>query len=218
MKIGIILDSTKVSWYINDLVEWININPDLNLEVLLIQNVKNKRKPIFIDSFSKIVDRIFLKTLNLLEKKLIYKKYPQYKKHFLKYDLRKLNVKELNVEFEKSNNEKNFNYSDKTIDKIKALNLDIIIRGGSGILKGKILNSSKFGIISFHHGDNLVNRGGPSGFWEVYEKNPKTGFTIQIFTERLNGGNVIKKGNFRTEQFYHLNQIILSGMMTLRLY
>ena len=59
MKIGIILDSTKVSWYINDLVEWINLNPNLNLEVLLIQNIKNKRKPIFIDSFSKIVDRIF---------------------------------------------------------------------------------------------------------------------------------------------------------------
>ena len=156
----------------------------------------------------KIADRILFKIVNILEKRLIYKKYPQYKKHFLKYDLKNLNIKELNVEFDKSNNGRNFNYNDKTINKIKELNLDIIIRGGSGILTGKILNSSKFGIISFHHGDNLVNRGGPSGFWEVYEKNPKTGFTIQILTERLDGGNVIKRGNFRTEQFYHLNHNI----------
>ena len=44
MKIGIILDSTKVSWYLNDLVEWIKKDPSLNLEVLLIQNIKNKKK------------------------------------------------------------------------------------------------------------------------------------------------------------------------------
>mgnify|MGYP001266903709 CR=1 FL=1 len=176
------------------------------VEVLLIQNFVNKRKPIFSAGISKIIDRILFKIVNILEKRLVYKKYPQYKKHFLKYNLRNLKIKELNVEFDKSNNGINLNYNDKTINKIKELNLDIIIRGGSGILKGKILNSSKFGIISFHHGDNSVNRGGPSGFWEVYEKNPKTGFTIQILTERLDGGNVIKRGNFRTEQFYHLNK------------
>jgi len=209
MKIGIILDSTKVSWYINDLIEWINKSPNLDLKVLLIQNVQNKRKSLLSESLLKIVDRILFKTVNTLEKKLIYNKYPQYKKHLLKYDLKKLNIKELEVEFDKSNNGRNFNYNDQTINKIKELNLDIIIRGGSGILTGKILNSSKFGIISFHHGDNLVNRGGPPGFWEVYEKNPKTGFTIQILTEQLDGGNVLKRGNFRTEQFYHLNEIIL---------
>ena len=80
---------------------------------------------------------------------------------------------------------KNYYLRGKSINTIKQLNLDIIIRGGSGILKGEILNSAKFGVISFHHGDNLVNRGGPSGFWEVYEKNPKTGFTIQILMNNL---------------------------------
>ena len=33
---------------------------------------------------------------------------------------------------------------------------------------------------------------------------------LQILTEQLDGGNVIKRGNFRTEQFYHLNKIILN--------
>ena len=51
MKIGIILDSTKVSWYQNDLVEWIDKNPKLNLEVLLIQNIKSRKKSLFDDKF-----------------------------------------------------------------------------------------------------------------------------------------------------------------------
>ena len=64
MKIGIILDSLKVPWYINDLVDWIKKNPNLDLEVLLIQNIDNKRKPIFSDNLSKIVDRILFKIVN----------------------------------------------------------------------------------------------------------------------------------------------------------
>ena len=58
------------------------------------------------------------------------------------------------------------------------------MRGGSGILKGEILRSSKFGIISFHHGDNRFYKGKPSA-WEVKEKNLKSGFTIQILNEKL---------------------------------
>ena len=38
-----------------------------------------------------------------------------------------MNIKELNVEFDKLNNRRNFNYNDKTINKIKELNLDIYI-------------------------------------------------------------------------------------------
>ena len=53
MKIGIILDSTKVSWYLNDLVEWIKKDPSLNLEVLLIQNIKSKKKSLFNESSPK---------------------------------------------------------------------------------------------------------------------------------------------------------------------
>ena len=74
MKIGIILDSINTSWYINDLVEWIKKNPNLTLEVLLIQNIDNKKKSLVSQKLSKILDRIFFKIINIIEKKLIYKK------------------------------------------------------------------------------------------------------------------------------------------------
>ena len=95
MKIGIILDSTNVQWYINDLVNWINKNPKLTLEVLLIQNIKSKRKSILKEKVSKILDRVLFKFINIIEKNLIYKKYSQYKKHYSKYDLKNLKLKKL---------------------------------------------------------------------------------------------------------------------------
>ncbi|MEM7133570.1 MAG: hypothetical protein AAF702_45170 [Chloroflexota bacterium] len=101
-------------------------------------------------------------------------------------------------------------YSDEDIDKIRELNLDIIIRGNAQrILKGKILNAAQEGIISFHHGDNRWNRGGPLGFWEVYLRKDYTGYTIQILTEELDGGSVIFRGNVATKPTYAENVVEL---------
>ena len=36
-------------------------------------------------------------------------------------------------------------------------NLDILIRGGNGILRGDILTVCQNGIISFHHANNEIN-------------------------------------------------------------
>ncbi len=49
---------------------------------------------------------------------------------------------------------------------MKDLNCDVLIRCGKGILRGDILYAARHGILSFHHADNRINRGGPPGFWE----------------------------------------------------
>ena len=69
-----------------------------------------------------------------------------------------------------------------------------------------MLNASKNGIFSFHHGDNLLFRGGPPGFWEVYFSKPLTGFIIQKLTNVLDGGEIIFKGQVETKSNYYLNQ------------
>jgi folate-dependent phosphoribosylglycinamide formyltransferase PurN len=79
------------------------------------------------------------------------------------------------------------------VELIRDLDLDILLRHGFGILKGDILDAARFGIWSFHHGDNTVNRGSPSGFWESANSEPMTGATLQILTEELDGGNVIAR-------------------------
>ena len=61
-----------------------------------------------------------------------------------------------------------FRYRDEDIRAIRHLNFDLLLHFGSGILRGDILIAARFGILSFHHADNKINRGQPAGFWEVY--------------------------------------------------
>ena len=103
-------------------------------------------------------------------------------------------------------------YPDEDIQTIQSLNLDLIIRGNApGIFKGKIHQASNEGIISFHHGDNRWNRGGPPAFWEVYLRKPATGFIIQILSEELDGGSVIYSGSVATKRSFTENIVNLYG-------
>ena len=66
------------------------------------------------------------------------------------------------------------------VAKLRALDVDVFLRFGFRILRGDILHVARYGVWSFHHGDNRVNRGGPAGFWEVHENWPATGATSCI--------------------------------------
>lgn len=79
------------------------------------------------------------------------------------------------------------------LDAIEAHDLDVLFRGGFGILRGEILDTPHCGVWSFHHGDNRVNRGGPPGYWESMENWPQTGAILQILTEDLDNGRVLAR-------------------------
>ena len=74
---------------------------------------------------------------------------------------------------------------------ILAHDIDVFVRLGFRILRGGILRSARYGVWSYHHGDNRVNRGGPPGYWEVMESTPETGSILQIISEDIDNGNVI---------------------------
>ena len=77
------------------------------------------------------------------------------------------------------------------LQRISEFEVDVFIRLGFRILRGGILKSARFGVWSYHHGDNLVNRGGPPGFWESMQGWPTTGSVLQILTEDLDNGTVL---------------------------
>lgn len=82
-------------------------------------------------------------------------------------------------------------FPEETLKQIREFDLDVALCFGFRILKGEALKIARHGIWSFHHGDNLVNRGGPPGFWEVMDGIPVTGSVLQILTEDLDNGRVI---------------------------
>ena len=97
-------------------------------------------------------------------------------------------------------------FNEYDISEIKKYNLDFILRFGFGIIRGDILNSSKYGIWSFHHGDEKKYRGGPPCFWEIYNDDKITGSIIQRLTNKLDAGVVLKKGFLKTSYSYVKNR------------
>jgi hypothetical protein len=82
-------------------------------------------------------------------------------------------------------------FREEDVAEILKYDLDVALRFGFRILKGKALSVARWGVWSYHHGDNLVNRGGPPGFWEVMRGEPVTGSVLQVLTEDLDGGRAL---------------------------
>ncbi len=95
-------------------------------------------------------------------------------------------------------------YSDRIqhddIAKIEKHAIDVFVRLGFRILRGKILQAARYGVWSYHHGDNEVNRGGPPGFWEVFRGHAVTGSILQILTEDLDNGTVLYRSFSSTDR------------------
>ncbi|MEO6528253.1 MAG: hypothetical protein ABIP93_16650 [Gemmatimonadaceae bacterium] len=84
-------------------------------------------------------------------------------------------------------------FDDAAVAEIRAHDADVALRLGFRILKGDALHVARFGVWSFHHGDNRRNRGGPAGFWEVMDDEPVTGAVLQVLTEELDAGLVLAR-------------------------
>lgn len=215
LKIGLIVDGEMTSKNVYDLAEWGQLQEDLVISHLVIQEYpkKNLGLRFFFNKLlsSKTYKNIKSYTFPLLEKfDIIFLRNHPLKSNFhKKFDLTKIVKNKINISPIISKNGFSYRYSPADIMKLKLMNFDVLIRCGSGILRGDILNTANFGILSFHHGDHRVNRGGPPGFWEVYYKQDATGFMIQKLTEELDGGDVLLSGSFPTKYCYTLNKYIL---------
>jgi hypothetical protein len=84
------------------------------------------------------------------------------------------------------------------IERVRELNLDVLVRFGFNIVRGEILEVPRYGIWSYHHGDPDSYRGGPAHYWEMVEHNPVSGAMLQVLTDELDGGLVLCKGLFST--------------------
>ena len=89
-------------------------------------------------------------------------------------------------------------FAEDDLNTVRDYRLDFILRFGFGIIRGDILSAAGYGVWSFHHDDEMIYRGGPPGFWEIYRGDPVSGAVMQRLTERLDGGIVLKKGYLKT--------------------
>jgi hypothetical protein len=88
-------------------------------------------------------------------------------------------------------------FSDNDVAAIRGLDLDFILRFGFGIIKGDVLQVPRWGVWSFHHGDERTYRGRPPGFWELVNGERVVGSILQRLTERLDAGTILYRGFFK---------------------
>lgn len=92
-------------------------------------------------------------------------------------------------------------FPEDRLQEILSHDLDVALRFGFRILRGGALNIARYGVWSYHHADNTTNRGGPAGFWEVFEQRPVTGSVLQILTEDLDNGIVLYRSFTGTDKY-----------------
>lgn len=211
-KVGVIVDSTLASKQLHDLINLSLTSESYAVTTLIVQNPQHYQGPITHRIYKYIQRRGFQKFLanacfRILCKfeSIFVKRSSKFAYFFDKYDLSKFNLDVIEITPTVSSSGLVYRYDENELQKIKTLGLNLLIRYGSGILRGGILTTCPNGVISFHHADNDINRGGPPGFWEVFNKEPRTGFIIQRLKDELDGGDVLFKGFVPTSWMYSLN-------------
>ena len=100
------------------------------------------------------------------------------------------------------------------VEQIKSQNLDFILRFGFNIIKGDILKTTKYGVWSYHHGNELKFRGGPAGFWEIYQKSKTNGVVLQQLNNLIDAGVIINRRSYQTishSYSEHLNKLLMNS-------
>lgn len=208
-NIGILISSTRCDKYLFETVETLSQSPNVNLFFLLSKSEQTgsrwdrmKQRGLY-----RTIELVAFRLMVTVEKKLLGRSSAL--------------IQGLDQECEIAGYSKNpivalsphfspsgmvVRYGEEDLAMLEKLDLDLILRGNAhGIFKGNILNVAKDGILSFHHGDNRWNRGGPPGFWEVFHKRNSTGFVIQVLSEELDGGKVLFRGNIRSKASFSEN-------------
>lgn len=213
LRIALIVDGVRVSKYDADLIEWMMTQDHLEASHLIIQKLSTQQVQ---GRWSKAVNALKQSGWSALAQLVLWnviariellrlRRYAGFADHLSPADVSKKVPNHLYVTPIQSKSGLVHRFSSDDIDAIRKEAFDVILRCGSGILKGDILHSARFGILSFHHADNCTNRGGPAGFWEVYYGKPKTGYIIQRLTEELDGGDVLDRGYYSTQGYALLN-------------
>lgn len=205
LRVGLLLNDFNISAWSFKMIENI-VNSDFAEIILIVMNDNEKKTVLNKTLWSKLINNrgriahlAVGKILDTLYAKLIERSthLPDSEKQINCENLLK-DCSEIKVNTRRTKFSDYFHESD--INKIKTFDVDIFIRSGFGILRGDILNSSKYGVWSFHHGDNFTNRGGPAGFWESMESWPETGSILQILTEDLDNGKVLYRSYSCTDK------------------
>ena len=216
LKIGLLLENENINYYLKEFIKWVSNQNDMEISYYLVANntVDNQsskiKKLLSISFLRKYLNSYFKKLIMKYEEKRNLSNSKIHSNISEKYNIKEFQIKKFTYNANYSKNGNSLSLDRDSLKYLRELDLDVLLRFNKKILRGEILNINKFGILSLHHGDDMKYRGGPSGFWEVYNKEPNSGFIIQQLTKNLDNGNLLYRGKISTEKTWLLNRAELN--------
>jgi len=197
LRIGVMLNNSHLETWEGTMLEAITRSDYASLELGII----NKNRNGTTTYFDKIVSN---------RKKLLYTAYTELENRIIQCNPDAFALKDTStflknvpkIEIQPKRDKCTDDVDEEDVKKIKAFNLDVIIQCGFRPLKGDILNAAKFGIWSYHHCDDIILKGGPSGFWETFERMGERGVILQMLTEDPDGGLVLYRSSFGCDYLF----------------
>ncbi len=221
LKIGFLIEEKNLEKFNLDILKMIKEKSDIFYEPIIISENDNRdsRKSFFkqiksklsLSEFKFLIRKFSYLTLlgfvKFIELKVVKKHFNDFGKTYYLFNenYKKIKVNQL---WSKSKFFSSSSYQD--INKLKEENFDVLIRLGTGILNESILKISKFGILSFHFGDNRTAGEDPYGLLEALNKEKSIGFVIHLINEEINSPNVIYRGNITAHKLWLMNMAQIS--------
>ncbi len=188
LNIGLLVDSVHSDKYVEELALWGKSRPEINISHLILHPYR-RRQPRSLPS------RAVFQGILWVERMLL-RWSGRHKDHYAVRDLTRTIERIVQIRPIVSSSGHECRFADEDVEKIKALDLDLLISCGARLPRGAILGASRLGVISCFHG----------GFWECYHRRPQTSFVIQRLTEGAGAGDDLARGSFRTRFYYSLNK------------
>src|ERR1700676_4222064 len=145
LKVGLIVDSEFASKYVYELAEWAQTQNDLLISHLLILKAEYTRLGRIENGMSSSKKKGFLNLIRLISFALITKVEnfrmrgdKRYKNHLKRCNLKEIVAESITIPQITSKTESVYQYSGDDIQKIKDLDLDVLILCSSGILRGEL--------------------------------------------------------------------------------
>lgn len=188
LRIGLMLDSWTAPAWVYEMVRRVKAEGNAQWSLVILNQSPPLRQTLWQRIWA--VRRSWLLSLyNRIDRAI----YPADPDPFAPTDLRPLLADAPCLEVQPKQTKHSDYFSDQDVAAVERHDLDVAVRLGFRILRGKILATPRAGVWSFHHGDDRTNRGGPAGFWEVMTRQDICGSMLQMLTEDLDNGVVLTK-------------------------
>jgi hypothetical protein len=194
LRVGIVLDSYTSSAWVAKVIEDIQSSGFARLELVILHNHSEQGKSSFL---RKLRERF---SLFHLYERWDYQRNKADHDALAPTDVASLlnAVPLISVDFKRK--EGSDNIPEDQLAKIRNFDLDVLFRFGSPVLQGGIVGVARYGLWSFHYGDSRTNHSGPPLIWELVERNPVSGSSLEIFAKSVEGRRIIYQSHSSIDQ------------------